>query len=95
MSDISLKTQVHRRADVLANDVSESETVMLDISGGSYYGLRDVGKAIWDHLATPMTVDRLCERLRGEFDVDVDTCHQETIAFLEKLQDRGLLVVST
>ncbi|MDO5499586.1 MAG: PqqD family peptide modification chaperone [Propionibacteriaceae bacterium] len=94
MSEISSKTTVQRRSDLLANDVSESETVMLDITAGSYYGLRDVSKAIWDRLAAPVSVDELCEDLMAEFDVDRPTCERETIGFLNQLRERGLVVIT-
>ncbi len=94
MTAISSSAQVQRRDDLLANDLSESETVMLDIAGGNYYGLRDVGKAIWAHLESSVTVDDLCERLVEQFDVEPDVCRRETIAFLEILFERGLIVVT-
>jgi hypothetical protein len=94
MTAISADTLVQRRGDLLANDLSATETVMLDVAGGSYYGLKDVGKAIWDHLESPLTVDTLCERLVTEFEVDPETCRRETTMFLEKLHERGLIVAT-
>ena len=94
MTAIPSGAQLQRRADLLANDLSESETVMLDIAGGSYYGLRDVGKAIWNQLESSVTVDALCERLVEQFEVEPDVCRKETIAFLEILYERGLIVVT-
>jgi hypothetical protein len=94
MTSISADTVVQRRSDLLANDLSATETVMLDVAGGSYYGLRDVSKAIWDNLESPVTVDALCERLEKQFDVDPETCRRETTAFLEKLYERGLIVAA-
>ena len=61
MTAISADARVQRRGDLLANDLSPTETVMLDVAGGNYYGLRDVGKAIWDHLQSPMRVNELCD----------------------------------
>jgi len=95
MSTISVDALVQRRGDLLANDLSATETVMLDVAGGSYYGLKNVGKAIWDHLVTPMTVGDLCDELIGEFDVDPEVCRRETNEVLEKLHERGLIVVTS
>ena len=94
MSEISSDSVVQRRDDLLANDLSDTETVMLDVAGGTYYGLKDVGKVIWDHLDSPVKVDDLCEQLIDEFEVDPDMCRRETLAFLETLHERGLVVVS-
>ncbi len=94
MTAIPSGAQVQRRHDLLANDLSESETVMLDIAGGNYYGIKDVGKAIWDHLESSVTVDVLCERLIEQFDVEPEVCRKEATAFLETLHARGLIVVT-
>ncbi|HUG31247.1 MAG TPA: PqqD family protein [Acidimicrobiia bacterium] len=94
MSDITADTVVQRRGDLLANDLSETETVMLDVAGGSYYGIKDVAKAIWDHLESSMRVSDLCDELTKEFDVDPGVCRDETLVFLQRLDDRGLIVVT-
>jgi hypothetical protein len=94
MTALSAGAVVQRRGDLLANDLSVTETVMLDVAGSSYYGLKDVGRAIWDHLESPIRVDALCDRLLTQFSVDPDTCRAETTAFLETLDERGLIVVT-
>ncbi len=94
MTGIPSGAQVQRRAELLANDLSESEMVMLDITGGTYYGIKDVGKAIWDHIESPVTVDDLCERLVEQFAVEPEVCRKETTAFIESLHERGLIVVT-
>jgi hypothetical protein len=94
MTGIPAGALIRRRDDLLANELSERETVMLDVADGTYFGLQDVGKVIWDHLDGPLTLEELCERLVDQFDVDVDTCRRETSAFLESLHAQGLLIVS-
>jgi hypothetical protein len=94
MTGISPNALVQRRDDVLANDLSATETVMLDVAEGSYFGLKDVGKAIWDQLEQPIAVSDVCERLGMQFDVDAETCRVETVAFLEHLLEHGLIVVA-
>ena len=44
------------------------------------------------YLESPLTVQELYDRLLGEFDVNPDTCREETNAFLERLHERGLIV---
>jgi Coenzyme PQQ synthesis protein D (PqqD) len=94
MTALSAGAVVQRRSDLLANDLSATETVMLDVAGSSYYGLKDVGKVIWDSLESPISVDALCERLLTQFSVEPETCRRETAAFLEALHERGLIVVT-
>jgi hypothetical protein len=94
MTALSAGAVVQRRSDLLANDLSVTETVMLDVAASNYYGLKDVARAIWDHLESPIPVDELCERLLTQFSVDRETCRAETTAFLEILDERGLIVVT-
>jgi hypothetical protein len=78
---------------MLANDLSDTETVMLDIERGTYFGVQEVGKAIWDHLEHPTTVDDLCSHLMDEFEVDRDTCLEQVQAFLGDLLEHRLIEV--
>jgi len=93
MSGISSVSLIRRRGRPLTNELSETETVMLDIEGGRYFGLRDVGKAIWEALEEPITVDAICADLMQRFEVDEDTCRREVGAFLKQLHEQDLIEV--
>lgn len=93
MSQISPTALVVRREHALSNDLSETETVMLDIERGAYFGLKDVGKVIWEELAVPVTVDGLCNKLMTRFEVERERCRVEVHSFLGQLQDEGLIEV--
>jgi hypothetical protein len=55
----SAETRLVRRADLMASDLSATETVMMDIDQGLYFGLENVAKDIWDYLASPRTLAEL------------------------------------
>lgn len=93
MSGISTDSRVCRHTRPLTNDLSESETVMLDIERGTYFGLRDVGKAIWEALEEPTTIDAICADLVQRFEVDDDTCRREVGLFLTQLHEHDLIEV--
>jgi hypothetical protein len=93
MSTIPPTARVQRQSHLLANELSESEAVMLDIESGTYFGLRDVAKAIWDRLEQPVRVQDLCSQLTEEFEVDPTTCRREVDSFLADLHAKGLLEV--
>jgi hypothetical protein len=84
---------VSRRGRPLTNDLNDTEMVMLDIERGAYFGLQGVGKAIWDLLETPVTVDELCGHLMEQFEVDAETCRRDVTGFLEELRARELVEV--
>jgi hypothetical protein len=87
------QTVVRRRDEMLANDLSETETVMLDIERGTYFGVQEVGKVIWDQLESPTTVEDICTHLTAEFEVDADTCREQVDAFLVDLLEHRLIEV--
>ena len=80
-----------RRNTVIANALSDSETVMLDIDRGMYFGVKDVGKAIWEQLEKPTTLDTLCAALVQEHDVEEETCRREVTDFVSYLVSQELV----
>lgn len=93
MTSIPMDRVVVRRSDIVANDLSADEMVMLDVERGVYFGLRDVGKFIWAGLETPTTVEALCASVLDAFDVSEETCRREVVEFLEELFDQELIDV--
>jgi hypothetical protein len=91
--EISADSLVTRRSRPLTNDLSDRETVMLDIERGTYFGLQDVGKAIWEALETPTRVDDICSLLMERFEVDEETCRREVSRFMEQLIEHDLIEV--
>jgi hypothetical protein len=90
MAAIGPSTVLVRCDEPLTATVGD-EIVMLDARQGCYFGLDRSGTAIWDLLATPRSVDDLCERLVERFDVSPETCRSEVLFFLHDLRDAGLV----
>ena len=95
MSTIDLSSVVRRREGLLANELSDDEAVMLDVDRGMYFGVRVVGKAIWDRLEEQVRVEDLCSDLTEQFDVEPKRCEQDVLAFLEQLREQGLVEVQS
>lgn len=89
---LSPRSIVQRRKDLLDSRI-EDELVMLDVEGGMYYALESIGTWIWEQIGEPRSIESLCAATVERFDVDVDTCRNQLIAFLAHLQTEGLLVV--
>jgi len=66
---------------------------MADIDKGKYYGLNDIGAAIWKNLETKISVEDLCNRLCESYEVTTEQCSVEVLTFLEDLESRGLISV--
>ncbi len=69
------------------------ELVMFSLDRGMYYGLDDIASHIWQHLAEPISVTNLCSALLDEFDVDRETCENDTLDLLNWLYRQGLVKI--
>jgi len=87
---ITKDTVVSRTKEVLASKM-DGETIMMSIAGGSYYGMDNIGSRIWELIAEPIRVSDLCDRLMEEFDVEIDQCLADVIAFLNALGENKLI----
>jgi hypothetical protein len=85
------ETRLVRRDDLMTSDLSATETVMMDIDQGLYFGLEDVAKDIWDYLATPRTVTELYTYLEAAYAVDRPTLGTDLQAFLAEMETRQLI----
>jgi len=93
MPTIPDDAQLIRCDRVVANDLNDTETVMLDVDRGAYFGVTGVGRSIWDLLVEPATADSIVASLLTEYEVDEDTCRAEVHAFLDDLVEQGLVDV--
>ena len=83
-------TRIGRRAFIAA-DVAGKHVLMSE-DKGVYVGLDAVGKAIWQHLETPLTIGALCEQLRADYLVsDRPSFERDVTNFLEGLRLHGLV----
>ncbi|MCC5947043.1 MAG: PqqD family protein [Nitriliruptoraceae bacterium] len=94
MAKIEMSSVVQRRDALFANELSRDETVMLDVERGRYFGVRDVGKAIWDRLEQPVQIEQLCADLTETYEVEPEQCAADVVAFLAQLDSQGLIDVS-
>lgn len=61
----------------------QSETVVLSLRNGEYFGLNDVGAAIWRLIQAPCSVAEVRDRLlEGYSGIESETCENEVLMFL-------------
>ncbi len=73
-------------------EVVDGRAVLVDPSGSELITLNPVGSMIWDALAEPTDVDAIADRLLPEFeDVTHEQLHGDIVAFVEELNELGLL----
>ncbi len=89
---INLLSVISKNTTIISSKM-DNEVVMMSIEKGNYYGLNPVAAEIWEMLTAPMTVQAICVRLMEEFDVEQEKCFTEVLAYIEKLENEGLILV--
>ncbi len=69
------------------------ESVILNVTSGTYYGLNGTGARIWSLAQKPISVTNICETLVQEYDVEFDTCAQAVQVLLTQLVEYGLIEI--
>jgi hypothetical protein len=70
----------------------EGEAVLLNVETGIYFGLDEVGTAIWKLLEGEMTTEEgIMTRLLDEYEVDESELRRDVHAFLAKLRENQLV----
>jgi hypothetical protein len=72
----------------------EGELVLFDSSRGLYFGLNEVGSAIWRLIATGTEEAEIVKALLATYEVDTDTARQEVQRIITELTRSGLLIAA-
>jgi len=90
---LDMSSVIKKRDDLVSAPI-DKETALMSIEQGNYYGIDEVGTRIWEIISDETTVSDLCGKLLDEFEVDEETCREETLRFLEDLASEKLIVIS-
>lgn len=91
---ITLDTTVAQAEALLSTDVDE-DVVILHIENGAYYDTDAIGAQIWHRLVQPTTGRMLCTALVQLYDVDMETCQGDVLAFLNDAYKEGVIRIVT
>jgi hypothetical protein len=76
--------------DVVFRDVAE-ESVLLNLTTGTYFGLDAVGTRLWHILAEHGSTASVIDTLLAEYDVDGPRLQKDAEALIDQLLAKGLL----
>ena len=74
--------------------VYDGEAVLLCPDDSTLNTLNAVGTLIWELADGKTPVSTIVARICEDFDVDPERAERDTMAFIEKLRERGLVTVS-
>ncbi len=74
--------------------VYDGEAVILRPDDSTLNTLNAVGTLIWEAADGKTPLSAIVARISEEFDVEPERAERDVMAFIEKLRQRGLLIVS-
>jgi hypothetical protein len=77
---------------VLTADLDD-ELVLLAPISGIYYGLDEVGRAIWKQIEEMRPIATVRDRVLEQYDVEPERLEADLDEFLRDLADEGLIVL--
>ena len=89
---MNLNQKVTFAETVFAQEV-DGEMVLLDMESENYFGLDEVGTAIWQAMQEKETLKEVFEVLLEQYDVEADMLENDLSEFVGKLVESGLVKV--
>ncbi|MEM7590114.1 MAG: PqqD family protein [Cyanobacteria bacterium P01_A01_bin.83] len=71
-----------------------TETIVLNLDSGGYYGLNDVGVTVWNLIQNPITLEEIRDALLAEYEVEYEQCDRDLRKLIAELSAIGLVEVS-
>ena len=85
MTRFRVPTSVHTR-------MFDGELVVLDLEGGDYFALDEIGAKVWAGLGAGKSLDAIAEEIAAEYDVTAAQAAIDVAALRDDLLERRLLV---
>jgi hypothetical protein len=84
---------ISRNPDLLMAQLDD-EVALMSIEQGSYFGLKNTSRRIWELLEQPKSVGELLALLTLEYSAPQDQILADVGPFLKKMSDKGLVSIS-
>ena len=90
---MNLNQKVTFSETVFAQEV-DGEMVLLDMESENYFGLDEVGTAIWQAMQEKETLKEVFDVLLEQYEVEAEMLENDLSDFVGKLQESGLIEVT-
>ena len=78
-------------ADTVFAQEVDGEMVLLDMNSENYFGLDEVGTAIWQVMQEKETLQEVLDVLLEQYEVESDVLEKDLADFVAKLVESGLV----
>jgi hypothetical protein len=89
---VTENSRLRRRPDVYARDF-DGETVLVDLVGGDYFGLDEIGGRAWSGFVAGKTPAEVAGELCRDYDVERQDVLRDLVELARSLVGKGLLSV--
>jgi hypothetical protein len=90
---MTLSDRVEIPPQVMTRTVGE-EVVMLDLAGGTYFGLDPIGARIWELMADGKTLGEIRDQMLAEYEVTPEELERDILRLADELNGQGLIQVA-
>jgi hypothetical protein len=92
MASLNLNSQVVAARQQVSSNLG-SDTVILELTAGRYFGVNSAGAIIWKLLQKPTCVHSIRDALLEEYEVERERCEADLLGFLRELEASKLIEV--
>ena len=78
-------------ADTVFAQEVDGEMVLLDMNSENYFGLDEVGTAIWQAMQETGSLKEVAAVLLEQYEVEPEVLEKDLLDFVEKLKESGLV----
>ncbi len=87
---MNLKQKITFSESVFAQEV-DGEMVLLDMNSENYFGLDEVGTAIWQSMQEKETLQEVYDAMLEQYEVEPEILEKDLLDFTTKLEESGLI----
>jgi hypothetical protein len=89
---LTLTQQVTVKPDILVQEMG-GELVLLNLESEEYFGLDDIGNAMWSCLKENGSLQTAYDRLLERYDVDPEELKQDFLTLVERFVEHDLVEI--
>ncbi|MCD0486920.1 PqqD family peptide modification chaperone [Pedobacter sp. MC2016-14] len=86
------KTSIIQRGEDYIFNIVDGELVMMNINTGLYLSINETGKAIWEILTKPASVNLIINEIGKIYNVSPEQCEADVISFIADLTNRKVII---
>ena len=90
--ELKANSCIKKTNNFVASDI-DGQAIMMSIENSKYFGMDEVGTSIWNLLDQNPSFEELISNLMAEYEIDRETCENDTKAFLERLLQYKLIEI--